>query len=585
VKEPQVKVELDRAEFERLVLAESADLVLLVTADEQAVVLHALGAGRSLSGRRTEAFVGTSLIDRVLLEDAPSVQRALARARRGEEALTTFRLERSDGTLRWCEITASRPRDRSVQAVLCVLRDVTVRRELEAALTRQAETDPLTGVANRTVFRDRLVHALSRLPRSDGHVAVLFLDLDHFKAINDSMGHGVGDRILIATAQRLLSFLRPSDTLARVGGDEFAILLEDLSSASTANALAERISEAGTFPFALGSEEVLCTISVGVAETDDASADADELLSRADLAMYHAKGRGRQGYEVFDERLRGLVMRRLDTQSVIRRAVSGQGLVLRYQPIVSVPDRVVVAAEALVRIRSGTSPLLMPADFLDVANETGLVRQIDSWVLRNAALQAHVWRQHSNGSVTARIAVHVNLTARHLTDPGFAGEVLQLLDEHDLVPGSLGIEVREDDLERLSEPAIESLFVLRERGVRIVLDEFGAGSCSLTTLRAMPLDLVKVHRAGVAALETSPRDRAVLGAVIGLCHDLDLPVLAVGVETAAQLQVLVDLGCDQVQGFLLAGDTDPAVLASVDAGRPWASAASAWRPHLDPAKS
>jgi diguanylate cyclase (GGDEF)-like protein/PAS domain S-box-containing protein len=569
-----VVVVLDRSEFESLILAESSDLTLLLSADDQADVLQASGAGLELFGRTTESFLGASLLDKVLLEDAPAVQRCLARARRGEESVATFRMECADGTTRWCELTARRPRHASVDGVLGVIRDVTARRELEAALTWQAENDPLTGVANRTVFRDRLVHALSRLPRSNGHVAVLFLDLDHFKAINDSMGHHVGDRILAATAQRLLAFLRPSDTLARVGGDEFAILLEDLSSSSTATSLAERIAEAGRFPFVLGGEEVLCTVSVGVAETNDAEADPDELISRADLAMYRAKSQGRDGYEVFDDHLRNLVLRRLDTQSIIRRAVSGHGLVLKYQPIMSLPDRVVVAAEALVRIRSGTDPLLLPEAFLDVANETGLVRQIDTWVLRNAALQAQVWRQHRNGSARPQIAVHVNLTARHLTDRAFAQEVSTLLDEHDLDPGSLAVEVREDDLERLSESGLEALYSIRERGVHIVLDEFGAGSCSLTTLRGMPLDLVKVHRAGVSQLETSTRDRALLGAVIGLCHDLDLPVLAVGVETVGQLAILTDLGCDQVQGFLLARDTDAGSLlrtvtnGSLTANRP-----------------
>jgi diguanylate cyclase (GGDEF)-like protein/PAS domain S-box-containing protein len=555
-----VPVVLAQADFERLVLAESHNLTVLVTADEQAEVLHATGAAGELFGRTAESFLGTSLLDTVVLEDAPSLQRGLARARRGEEASATVRMERTDGTSRWCELTAHRPRHTSQEGILAVIRDVTARRELEAALTWQAETDPLTGVANRTVFRDRLVHALSRLPRTEGHVAVLFLDLDHFKTINDSMGHHVGDRILTATAQRLLAFLRPSDTLARVGGDEFAILLEDLSSRSAASALAERISEAGRFPFALGAEEVLCSVSVGVAETDDSAADPDELISRADLAMYRAKSRGRHGYEVFDEHLRTLVLRRLDTQSIIRRAVTGHGLVLKYQPIVSLSNRVVVGAEALVRIRSGTDPLLLPVDFLDVAKETGLVRQIDAWVLRNAALQAQVWRHHHNGDTTPQIAVHVNVTGRHLTDPDFADEVADLLDEHDLASGSLALELQEDDLERLSEAALEALHRIRDRGVRIVLDEFGAGSCSLTTLRAMPLDLVKVARAGVAELETSTHDRVLLGAVIGLCHDLGLPVLAVGVETPGQLGILTDLGCDQVQGFLLAGDTDPGAL-------------------------
>jgi diguanylate cyclase (GGDEF)-like protein/PAS domain S-box-containing protein len=563
-----------RTDFEHLVIAESPDLDVLLTPDDEARCLFASGAGRALFGWEPASLEGHPFLDRVVLEDAPAVQRAFLRARTGELASASFRMECSDGSSRWCEVLVhTTQRSSPVRGIVGVVRDITARREIEAALTRQAECDPLTGAANRTVFRDRLAHALSRLARSERKVGVLFLDLDHFKAINDSMGHHVGDRILAATAQRLLAFLRPSDTLARLGGDEFAILLEDLTSSSAATGLAERIASAGHFPLSVGGEDVICTVSVGVVVTDDPHADVEELLESADRAMYRAKRRGREGYDVFDERLRGMALRRLATESMLRRALAEDRLVLEYQPILRLPDRTVVGAEALVRIRSGESELVLPEAFLDVANETGLVRRIDAWVMRNAVLQAEVWQ--TRGDLPQSLTVSMNLTARHLGDPGFADELADLVDEHSLAAGSLAIEVTEDDLGRLSPVALDSLQGLRQRGVKIVLDEFGIGPSSLTALRAMPLDLVKLHRTCIAELESSPRGRAVVAAVIALCHDLGLQVLAVGVETARQLEIVTELRCDQAQGFLWGASADPATVPPSEVAAHGGIAASA----------
>ncbi|MGB8652215.1 MAG: EAL domain-containing protein [Mycobacteriales bacterium] len=552
---------LSRADFEHLVVAESPELAVLLTTDPDARCLFASGAGTSLFGWEPDSFVGVPFLDLVPLEDAPPVQRALLRARHGEVAAASFRMACADGGDRWCEVVLNRSTTGSLEVLVGVVRDITARRELEAALTRQAETDPLTGAVNRTVFQDRLQHALTRLSRSELLVGVLFLDLDHFKAINDSMGRHVGDRVLSATVQRIRSFLRPADTLARLGGDEFAVLLEDLGSAGDATALAERITGAGRFPVPIAGEEVTCSVSVGVVVTDDPSAEVEEILQRADRAMYRAQQRQREAFEVFDERLRAMALGRLATESLIRRALDEDGLVLHYQPVLRLPDLALVGAEALVRIRTAQSRLLLPEEFLEVAQETGLVRLIDAWVLRNAALQAQVWQTRADLPETVRVSV--NLTARHLEAVGFADELADLVAEHSLAPGSFAVEADENDLARLSVSAVAALRTLRSGGVRVVLDDFGAGPSSITSLRTLPLDAVKLHRGLVAELAGPGHGRTVVEAVIGLCHELGLQVLAVGVETAAELDLLTELGCDQVQGFLLAPSADAAAVRGV----------------------
>lgn len=523
------------------------DLVVLLNREDEPRCLLAAGSPSSLLGWPAASLEGERFLDRVHIEDAPAVRRALLRAGQGERATAVCRLEGADGRQCWCELRiVPRGAGHGLPGDLCLVRDVTEQREAEANLLHEAQRDPLTGTVNRVVFLDRLRHALARLERSQLKVGVLFVDLDHFKSINDAMGHAVGDQLLVATAHRLEAFLRPADTLARLGGDEFAILVEDVESAAAMSALAERITAAGRIPLQLGREEIACSVSVGAVVAADATLDPDELLDLADRAMYRTKQSGRGGHTLFDEHVRGHALKRLSTETLLRRALEldDGALVLEYQPIVDLGDQAVVAAEALMRVRSSDRGLLPAHEFMEVAAETGLVRQIDSWVLRNAALQAQVWQARGGGSVS------LNVTARDLHDPAFADEVVDLVDAHMLEAGGLALEVTERDASRLPPGALASLDTLRGHGVRLLLDRFGEAGGLLMLLERLPLDAVKLLREVVAALEGSARSRHLAAGIIEACHELGVEVVAVGVETERQLEILRDLGCDMGQGHL-----------------------------------
>jgi len=494
-------------------------------------------------------------------DDVLVVAEAQAQAARdpGTVVTTMWRFRCKRGGYRWVETLSRETELDGERVILSAARDVADRKEAEATLHRLASTDPLTGVANRTVFMDRLLHALRRLDRREGVVAVLFLDLDRFKLINDSVGHLIGDAVLLQMAERLRAFLRPEDTLARLGGDEFAILVEDMSWAEQAVALGNRIVEAGHAPFAVGEEHFTCTTSVGVAITGDAQRSPEGLLQEADLALYRAKDRGRNRAEVFDEHLRTRAVGRLGTERMLRRAIDEDRLRLDYQPIVDLRTGETVAVEALVRVWDDQQQTLIAAEtFIEVAEEAGLLGTIDDWVLAQAVTQAASWRSLFAGSTFADVAI--NVTARHLANAGFAQSVVDLLVEHGLSPGALQIEVTERVLMEASNSAMSGLRLLRDAGVRVGLDDFGTGYSSLSYLRMFPLDFVKIDRSFIHELGRGPTERAIVSSIIDLSHALHMEVVAEGVETAAQQDELRALGCDRAQGYLFAAPGPPGAI-------------------------
>lgn len=523
----------------RLVAEGVSDLQTVVSAAGEYRFVSAVGAASfgwgpaDLIGEREASFAHPD--DEALVANS---HRALLEG--GIGSVTTVRRFRcKDGTYRWTESRSRRDVSTGEPLVVSSLRDITDRRDSELDLKHRAATDPLTGIANRTVFLDRLRHALRRLDRHTGYVAVLFLDLDRFKFINDSVGHAVGDGMLAQMAERLLQVLRPQDTLARLGGDEFAVVAEDLVSAEDAVALGHRIVEAGRRPFLVGDEQLVCTTSAGVAVTMDGGHSAEGLLQEADLALYRAKDRGRDRVDVFDEDLRARAVGRLGTERMLRRAIDEDRLQVAYQPIIDLASGCTVAAEALVRIWDRDHGELITAQaFIEVAEETGLLGPIDDWVLGQVLDQAAVWRDRIAGHGFGDIAL--NVTARHLADAGFAQSVIDDLDARHLLPGCLQVEVTERILMEASNSAMNALKVLRAVGVRVGLDDFGTCYSSLSYLRIFPLDFVKIDRSFITDLAHGDKAAAIVGSVIDLSHALGLTVVAEGVETASQHQSCSD---------------------------------------------
>jgi len=388
-----------------------------MVADLDGWVRYVSPACGRLFGWQPDQLEGHHLDEFVHPHDLPLLHAARVALADTESTSTNYRFLCSDGSTRSIEASSRRIDQADGTLVVSVMRDVSDRQLRTITLERQARTDPLTGLANRTVLMDRLSQGLRRLDRGATTLAVLYLDLDRFKVVNDSLGHSVGDAVLAQMAQRLLHHLRPADTLARLGGDEFVIVAEGLTSEQDAVELSNRIIGAGREPFRLGDEEFICTLSVGVACTTDSQRGAGELLGEADLALYRAKDRGRDRTEVFDEELRTRAIGRLATERILRRALDNEGLVVQYQPIVDLGTQNVVGAEALLRINDPEQGLLKPASFLEVAEETGLLISMDERVLADAVKQVSGWHSRLEGSELTEVAI--NVTARHLADIGF----------------------------------------------------------------------------------------------------------------------------------------------------------------------
>ncbi len=436
------------------------------------------------------------------------------------------------------------------------MRDIAERKESLITLQRQALTDPLTGVANRTVLMDRLNQALRRQGRGSGVVAVMYLDLDRFKIVNDSLGHRIGDTVLMQMAERLKHYMRPADTLARLGGDEFVIVAEDVENEQAAIEMGRRITEVGRRPFVVGDEEFVCTISIGITCTADSQYAAEDLLQEADLALYRAKDRGRDRSEIFDEDLRTKAIGHMGIERMLRQAIDDDRLVVEYQPIVDLSDVSVIGAEALVRVRDDSGELQLPASFIEVAEESGLLMGIDAWVLDAAIEQAAKWRSqdHTGG----RFEVGINVTARHLADAGFAATVIEKLEMREIPRDCLQIEVTERVLMSASNSAMTGWRALRDAGVRVGLDDFGTGYSSLAYLRQFPLDFVKVDGTLIDGMVRTTSEKAIVAAIIEFAHALGLVVIAEGIERGSQLELLQSLRCDRGQGFLFARPGPPA---------------------------
>jgi diguanylate cyclase (GGDEF)-like protein len=416
--------------------------------------------------------------------------------------------------------------------------------------------DPLTDLPNRTLFLDRLALALARLRRQPTSVAVLFIDLDNFKVVNDSLGHGAGDTLLVELSGRLRNAIRPSDTIARFGGDEFVVLCDDVADAHGAVAVGRRIVEAARAPFMLHGREMYVTASVGVALAVDADATTETLLRDSDAAMYRAKERGGGRVEVFDEALRTRIMERLDLENGLRHALQRDELLVYYQPEMSLSQDRMIAVEALVRWEHPERGLLEPKDFVPLAEETGLIVEIGEWVLNQACKQIAAWR-----AAGTEIDVAVNMSARQLIQPDIVEVVRSALEKSGLPASSLCLEITESAVMRDPEATLATLTLVKELGVKVALDDFGVGFSSLAQLKEMlPLHALKVDRSFINGLDGDERNSAIVAAVVMLATTLGLTAIAEGVETQAQATQARALGCDISQGYFFVAPEPPEMI-------------------------
>jgi diguanylate cyclase (GGDEF)-like protein/PAS domain S-box-containing protein len=473
-------------------------------------------------------------------EDRERVLAALERAHAtGDSLVIDYRLQARDGRIVWVHDESRIVADVNTgEPVLQgYLLDVTARMEAEEQLRHQAFHDPLTGLANRALFTDRVEHALVLR----GGVAVVFLDLDDFKAVNDSLGHLAGDALLQAVALRLTGALRPGDTIARLGGDEFAVLFEEAGAAVSAADVAERVIAALQEAFDLDGREVFVTASIGIGVGED----AEELLRSADVAMYRAKASGKAQYVVYAPKMDDDLVGRLELVADLRRACIEDEFVLHYQPIVELESRRVVAVEALVRWQHPTRGLLQPADFVGLAEETGQIVDIGRWVLQEACRQAASWRPQ----LGCDLSVSVNVSARQIRQSGLVDDVQAALAASGLAPDALTVEITESALVRRREEMTAILESVTCTGVRLALDDFGTGYSSLSLLRDLPVRTVKIDRSFVHTIDAGPAQRAFVQAIVDLAEALQLTVVAEGIERPIQAAALLRIGCVLGQGF------------------------------------
>jgi diguanylate cyclase (GGDEF)-like protein/PAS domain S-box-containing protein len=464
---------------------------------------------------------------------------------------TEYRMLHDDGTYRWVLTRGLAVRDALGRAVRMAgsQTDITQRKATEDRLYHDAFHDKLTGLPNRSLFNDRLGRALLRMKRrSDYRFAVLFIDLDGFKLINDSLGHQTGDQLLIAVSRRLEGCIRQGDTVARLGGDEFIILADDIDDLQDVTRLADRVLEELQTPFSLNGQDMVTTASIGIAVSDCGYEHAEDLLRDADIAMYQAKTRGKAGHVVFDKEMHTVALIRMKLEADLRHAASRQEYRLRYQPIVSMATGRVTGFEALVRWFHPERGLVSPDEFIPVAEETKLILPLGQWVLREAAEQLQRWQ--STFRTTPPLVISVNLSCRQFFQTDLVYQIERILLETGLDARCLRFEITESVVMEQVETALAALARLKSLGVGLAMDDFGTGYSSLSYLHQFPFDTLKIDRSFIGRIGPAGENSEIVGTIVSLARGLKLDVVAEGVETASQLSVLRNLGCHYAQGYL-----------------------------------
>jgi diguanylate cyclase (GGDEF)-like protein/PAS domain S-box-containing protein len=538
----------------RSLVQNASDLITVVDPDTS--VRYQSPSSRRLLGFAPEELVGTRLSDVLHADDVARVLAAIGDAMRKPEGVATAeaRVRHKDGSWRHIELIGT---DQCVNSAIggfvLNIRDVTERKLLEQQLRHQALHDPLTRLANRTRFGDRLEHGLLRAERNRTSVGVLFMDLDNFKSVNDSLGHGAGDVLLTKVAERVQTCLRPGDTVARLGGDEFAILLEDIHDVADATRVADRVFDALQAPFQLESKELVVRASLGIAVSGGAGTgetDADRLLRDADVAMYVAKSRGKGCYEIFQDAMQVSMVERMELLADLQRAVDRREFILHYQPLVVLGSGELIGVEALVRWQHPKRGLLPPLEFISLAEESGAIVSLGAWVLREACRQAAEW--HRLYPYAPPWTMSVNVSVKQLQQPTFVADVARVLDETGLEPSSLILEITESVMMQDVSRTIQLLHSFKDLGVRLAIDDFGTGYSSLSYLRQFPFDLLKIDKSFVDDTRQSSSERELTRAIIDLGKTLHMEIVAEGIEHRDQIDRLREMDCDLGQGYYFA---------------------------------
>jgi diguanylate cyclase (GGDEF)-like protein/PAS domain S-box-containing protein len=534
----------------------------MALADRGGRIFRVNDAFAHMLGRTPAELVGLSIRDVTHPDDWSDNDEYIARLFSGE--LSGYRMEKrylhADGHTVWAALSVSAVADAdgTPSYMIGQVEDITERKAIGERLVHQAIHDPLTGLPNRTLFVDRLQAVMDRSSQRRDRIGVLFLDLDNFKVINDSLGHDAGDQLLVTIGHRLRSILRPTDTVARFGGDEFTILCPDVDDPDSVMALAERVLAEIERPVELAAGEIFVTASIGIACSDRGRETPETLIRDADTAMYRAKDRGRRRAEFFDERSRIRTLEHLQTGNALHRALQRGEFELHYQPILELETGQLTGFEALVRWRHPERGLIGPIEFIGLAEETGFIVPIGTWVLETACAQLAHWHAHHSGRRLLTMAT--NLSPRQLAEPSLIDQVSRVVHDSGVMPGTLWLEITETALMHDTESATSALRALRGLGVHLAVDDFGTGYSSLSHLKRFPIEALKIDQGFVAGLARDPEDAAIVTAVVSLAHALGLSSTAEGVETPEQLAELRILGCEHAQGHLFAEPLPPEVL-------------------------
>ena len=531
----------------RSLIEHSSDVTMVIDVDGK--VLYESPSIERLFGRPPGELIGTPLREHIHADDGESVAAAIERATEEASPSVEFRFREAGGSWRILEATINHlVANPDVGGVVLNCRDITARKRDEATIRHLAYFDALTGLPNRMLFNDRLAQALAHARRrpSSG-VTIMFLDLDRFKTINDTLGHGAGDELLRVTAERLLQTLREEDTIARLGGDEFLFLLTGVADVKDAARVGEKVLEQFNLPFQVMGHELHVSASIGISMFPMDGTDGETLIRNADTALYRAKEEGRNRYQLYAPTMNAVALKRLMIENSLRRALERKELILHYQPLVSLASGEVVAVEALIRWPHPELGMISPLEFIPMAEETGLIVPLTRWILRTACGHMKEWQEQG----FAPSVLSVNVSARRFNDSNLPEMIKEVLESTGLDGGCLSVELTESVMMENAEATIGTLQRLKDLGIKISIDDFGTGYSSLSYLKRLPIDTLKIDRSFVEDIPADSEDAAIAMLIITMAHNLKLAVVAEGVETEEQRSFLQARHCDIMQGYLV----------------------------------